>query len=132
MKTISGVVCVFIMCLRVAPGSAAGEQERWFSSSADDYAMAPALAGTPLRAKSRFVRVVSGGVNPSPGRFIAACAGGEMTCEMRAAPGVAARVKDMKKGTPIVLHGTLDAHRNIFLVNGLEQGWGRDRVRGGS
>jgi hypothetical protein len=128
------------LCERVHSGDA--PVERWFGASADDFAAAGRFAGSPLKVKARFVKILAdgdgvaaqGGVVPSGGRltFLVAAAGGEIVCDMSARAKCSAVVREMKRATPVVLHGTLDARRNVFLVDAIVQGWERDQMEGGS
>jgi hypothetical protein len=128
------------LCERVrARGTAA---ERWFGVSAADFAGACRFAGSPLRVKARFVRKLTDGAGvaahrqgmPSGGTltFLVAAAGGEIVCEMSAQANCGAIVREMKRATPVMIHGALDARRNVFLVDTIVQGWGRDQMEDGS
>jgi len=128
------------LCERVRAGGTA--VERWFGGSAADLAGAGRFAGSPLRVKARFVRELNDGEGaaaqrqgmPSGGTltFLVAAAGGEIVCEMSAQANCGAIVREMKRATPVMIHGTLDARRNVFLVDTIVQGWGRDQMEDGS
>ncbi len=123
------------------PGGADGKAAQWFGVSRADLAAAKRFAGRPLRVKARFVRELSDGEvvaargRMNPGRatsFLVVAEGGEIRCEMSAQAKRDAVVHEMKPGTPLVIHGTLDASRNVFLADTIVQGWGRGQTEGGS
>ena len=128
------------LCERVHSGDA--PVERWFGASAADFAAAGRFAGSPLRVKARFVKILAGGEGVAvqqqgiaPGgtlTFLVAAAGGEIRCEVSDQAKCGAIVREMKRATPLVIHGALDARRNAFLVDTIVQGWGRDQMEGGS
>jgi hypothetical protein len=128
------------LCERVHSGDA--PVERWFGASAADFAAAGRFAGSPLKVKARFVKILADGEGvaaqgegmSSGGTlsFLVAAAGGEIVCDMSARVKCGAVIHEMKRATPLVIHGTLDARRNAFLVDTIVQGWGRDQMEGGS
>jgi len=127
------------LCERLREGD--GEVARWFGVSATDMAAAHRFAGRPLRVKARFVREPTDGEGVAAqqgmtsGRarsFLVVAEGGEIWCEMSAQATCGAVANEMKRGTPVVIHGTLDARRNVFLADTIVQGWGRDQMEDGS
>jgi hypothetical protein len=125
------------LCERGQAGGRAAA--RWYGVTAADLAAAAEAEG-PLKIKARFVKKLTDGgasrrrgKNPKSGLgFLVVAEGGEIRCEMGANAKGARNVRGMRRATPVVIHGTLDARRNVFLVDSIVQGWGRDQMKGGS
>lgn len=119
-----------------------GAAARWFGVTATDLAAPEKAKGRPLKVKARFMRELTdggGAAGQRPGKasmdklsFLVAAEGGEIRCEMGANAKGADVVRGMKLATPVVIHGTLDPRRNVFHVDAVVQGWGRDQMEGGS
>ncbi len=119
-----------------------GAVARWFGVTATDLATPGKVEGGPLRIKARFVRELTDGGDAAEQRlgktsssklhFLVVAEGGEIRCEMGAQAKGADVIHGMKVATPLVLHGTLDSRRNVFLVDAIVQGWGREQMEGGS
>jgi hypothetical protein len=107
---------------------------RWFGSSEEDFAHAAKLAGVPLRVKARFVRCLdpatSGKADRARLRFLVEAAGGELRCEMNGRGDEADLVRDMKRCTPVVMEGSLNAKGKVFTVKRIVQGWGTSQLEG--
>jgi len=132
-----------MVCSRMALSYAVPEEpkERWFGTSKEDFAKIQEFAGCTLRVKARLVseaeslsarQAQPGKSSPPPLAFRVATGGGELTCRMESNAKSAKLLKDLKRGTPIVVHGTIDIRRNCFMVKKIEQGWGKNQTAGGN
>lgn len=125
--------------LHAADGGAVARQ---FGLTAADLTAPGKVAGEPLKIKARFVRELTGGWDTAEQRrgkasgatpsFLVAAEGGEIRCEIGAQAKGADAVRGMKIATPLVVHGTFDPRRNVFIVDAVVQGWGRGQMEGGS
>lgn len=130
-----------IVCCLMALSYAVPEEpkEQWFGTSEGDFAKIQEFAGCALRVKARFVSDSESlsGLQAQPGKssrhplsFCVAAGGGDLTCRMESNAKSAKLLKDLKRGTPIVMHGTIDIRRNCFMVKKIEQGWGNNLMTG--
>jgi hypothetical protein len=112
----------------------------WFGASPADLEEKGRFDGRALRIKARFMRELAdearvkergdGKYLPRTITFLVAAAGGEIRCEVSARSKCSSVVRGMKPATPLVIHGTLDAGKNVFLVEAIVQGWGRNQMKG--
>jgi hypothetical protein len=121
------------LCERAQIG--AGAAARWFGGTAAELA-SESVAGGPLKIRARFVRKLTDkgalrrrGKSSGGGlSFLVVAEGGEVRCEMGDKARGADALRGMKRATPVVIRGTLDARRNVFMVDSIVQGWGRDQL----
>ena len=115
------------------------EDFQWYGSSTTDLAHAEKFAGRLLRVKACFVKKIAtdktgkqirGRRLPPVINFLVEAAGGEISCKInRRAPGMRL-LRNMKRGTPIVMEGKLEGKRNTFIVEKMVQGWGQKQLDG--
>jgi len=112
-------------------------REKWFGGSGVDLNRPAEFRGLPLKMKARYIELLSSqrgrpskkkGSSPDSFKFRVACAGGEMFCVMNGKAKGAGMIGNLARCTPVVLHGTIDAKRDYFVVNKIEQGWGRSQL----
>jgi len=129
------------LCLWACAGACAGEpaktppKARWFGASHEDFARAKELTGLPLKIKARFVKVIEspkqgGKALSSTVMFLVEAEGGKIACSMRRNAKDAEVLRDMKHATPLVVHGTVDAKKRVFLARSIAQGWGKSQIEG--
>lgn len=124
------------LCAGVCAGEPAKPAPRWFGASRADFRRARELNGLPLKIKARFVRMlesVKWGVHAPDETvlFLVEAEGGRIACSLRSDGKNAALLREMKHATPLVVRGTVDAKRRVFVVRSIDQGWGKSQLEGG-
>lgn len=134
-KTMLRAAVCLCLCAAAHAGGGASPAPRWFGASRADFARARELEGLPLKIKARFVRLLGspGRTGKAPGGaflFLVEAEGGRIACSARGDAGVAELLREMKHATPLVVRGTVDAGKRVFLVRTISQGWGKSQLEG--
>jgi len=131
----SAIPIAACLCAALCADARQGAQpaERWFGSSAGDLDRAGKLSGRPLKIKARFVTLLPPSARKSRSArraisFVVEAEGGRIACAIRPDAQGAALLRKMKHATPVVVRGTMDARRRLFLARSVVQGWGRSQL----
>ncbi len=137
MRRGAAILCLWACAAarQAAPAGAETGGARWFGERREDFARAAELSGAPLKIKARFVKTFAPGTRGAAGArretlFLVEAAGGMIACAIPRGAADAALLGGMKYATPIVISGTVDAKRRVFLARAVLQGWGRRQLDG--
>jgi hypothetical protein len=104
---------------------------RWFGLSTDDLKHPERFYNVPLRVKAKFVRGMDDAPSGRPAGkgkaqsfFLVDTPAGPVRCEAASRGRGVKRLRHMKRGTPVILFGTLRPKANVLFVDRIIQGWG--------
>jgi len=131
----SAIPIAACLCAALCADARQGAQpaEEWFGARSGDFDRAGRLSGRPLKMKARFVTLLPPSARKSRSArraisFVVEAEGGRIACAIRPDTQGAALLRGMKHATPVVVRGTTDSARRLFLARDVVQGWGKRQL----